>query len=266
MIVTINTTGLSYMNGIIDGMSQGVSKKSFISSAVDLAHDVLNVNFEQWMDLAAMNDPQSLMHVYEWGQLGTPAGRLWESKLIGDATKTKRSVVVWKPSTVPTPVRPELLEPGPTGKTVKEGVHVFVWKAPVMESGMSITVSPQSSGSGSLAYINKNGELKITKQPSHFIAGGGKTTGQFLKHYTAWWNTMAQGVFNEEVAPKLQANMTAGALRGAKKAGHRTFFRIAASDSSVFKLGANEGVRAVAAMGRDFEMEAAARRAYLYGT
>ncbi len=77
---------------------------------------------------------------------------------------------------------------------------------------------------------------------------------------------MAQATYQTLVAPQFQANVTAGALRGAKKAGHRTLFRITASDASSFTKGVSEGLTRTQEISRVFEAEAAARRVALYGS
>lgn len=261
MKVNIDTAGFSYVNGVIAGVSEGTERKSFISATLKYVHADLNTQFETFMDTLAMSRPENLTHVYEWGQLGMPAGRLWESVLRGRGAD-RTATVVWKASTKAVPVRPELLEPGPTGKTVKEGVHIFYWKAPVMEAGIQITVNPQTDGSGSLAYFH-NGALRITKKPSTFTAGGGKTTGQFTMAYYTFWNSMAQNIYSTQIAPRLQ-NSLANRARGAIKSRRITALSLT-GDRSNYQKGHNLGIKGLAAQTRNYEAAAAARRAFLYG-
>jgi hypothetical protein len=230
-----------------------------MSVVLDYVHADLNTDFELLMDKLAAARPKNLSHVYEWGQNGLPNGRLWESILRGRGVD-KTATVVWKASTKAVPVRPELLEPGPSGQTVKTGVHIFYWKAPVMEAGLEITVEPVHARS--LAYINSKGDLVITKKPSHFEAGGGDTKGQFTADYILYWTTQAHATMANRIAPKMERDLQLVANKGIKS--RRKVYSIK-GDAAAFALGANLGHQGLMLQKRSYVAAAAARRAMLYG-
>jgi hypothetical protein len=260
MRVDIDTRGYSYVQGFINGFSKGANNANFMSAVLDYTHADLNTRFELMMDIIAAARPKNLMHVYEWGQLGKPNGRLWESVLRGRGTD-RIATVVWKASKKAVPVRPELLEPGPSGQKVKEGVHIFYWKAPVMEAGLEITVSPVHAQS--LAYVNSTGDLVITKKPSTFEAGGGNTKGQFTAVYYDYWTRQAHSDMQKHIMPKLVKDFQLIASKGIRS--RRKAYSIG-GDAAAFKTGANLGFQGLSRdFTRNYEAAAAARRALLYG-
>jgi hypothetical protein len=257
--VEINANSMAFMNGVIMGTAESMSDKATSASFIKYVHANLNTRFETWMDAMALAHPSNLTHVYEWGQLGKPTGHLWESVLRGRGNDRTASII-WKASRKAVPVDPRLLIPGSTGKTVKEGVHIFYWKAPVMEAGLEITVEPKLSPV--MTFVNSSGELTFQKEPVTFEAGGGKTTGQFTKHYYAYWTGMAQNVYNNQIAPEIEATVS----RTIKRIKPRKATKASiGSGSSEFRRGRNLGMLGLNKVKRNYEAAARARRAFLYG-
>jgi hypothetical protein len=253
--VEIDTSGFSYVNGVIGGIAKGVKTGEYVSSILDYTHSQLNLEFEAWMDAAAAGDPTSLMHVYEWGQLGKPGGELWESVLRGHKNN-RTATIIWKQSHVPTPVNPKLAAAG-----VKEGVHIFHWKAPVMEYGLQVTVSPRLAKT--MAFLDDNGEIVLRKAPVTFESGGGHTRGQFTKRYYTWWNTIAQASFATRIAPKIERDLGSVLLGMKKMKSSKLSIK---GDAAAYRRGENLGLRGLAKQQRDFIAGARLRRMALYGT
>lgn len=233
---TMQALGAAALNGYIAGISKTVKTSVYVESALEYTHAVLSRMFDEWLDTVAYANPRELQHVYEWPSqyqhyketVGKPQFRLWRHTLTGRG-RSKVASFQFLASKRPTPVDPILLEPGPSGKTVKQGVHIFVWKAPAMEYGMDITVTPKLSAY--LAYVygkkandDKQGvdfgrggfrESKITPGvgaqfsigPVEFEAGGGVTNLQFTEAYVGWWRAMASQEFDRRIAPRLEADL-----------------------------------------------------------
>jgi hypothetical protein len=197
--------------------------------------------FDEWLDTVARANPNEFQHVYEWPSrwhrfhetVGQPEARLWRHTLTGRG-RSKIASFQFLASKRPSPVDPILLEPGPSGKTVKEGVHIFVWKAPAMEYGMDITVTPKLSAY--LAYVygkkqqdEKNGwdfgrrgfreskmspgmGVQFSDGPVEFEAGGGVTNLQFTSAFVGWWRGVADQSFEHVIRPKLEGDLVNEAL------------------------------------------------------
>jgi HK97 family phage major capsid protein len=143
----MDATGAYGVMGFIDGMTGYIKTPFYINAVLRHTHARLSNFFDLWLDAQAQLDPVALQHVYEWPQeyhhyretVGNPAYRLWQHTLSGVASSAEASFN-FLPSHRPSPINPILLEPGPTGKTVKPNIHVFVWKAQVMEYGLPVDI------------------------------------------------------------------------------------------------------------------------------
>lgn len=283
--------------GYIGGISAKVKTSGYINSVLNYSHAVLSQFFDEWMDGVAKSDPQTYQHMYEWPEnyqgysetVGMPADRLWEHTFSGGSTDAKASFN-FLPSKRPTPVDPILLEEGPSGRSVKEGVHIFIWKAMAFEYGAHIKVSPTlakmlayvgrdyNSGGSDIGWHHANTHeggnmVNLSKGPVEFIAGGGKTTMKFSTAYVGWWQTMAQGDFDSHIAPGLgrdiaNPNNIAKAIRLGKKSTSKAVSMTAqaSQDAAVFEEAQALALADLASkQGEYIRRAAAARRRALYG-
>lgn len=135
-----------------------------------------------------------LSHVFDWNMVGSQAGRLWQTKLVGRGSN--RSVLyAFLPSKKKVPFDPEL-----------EGLlrrrHVFKRKAEVFEHGEPVTISPKYAKF--LVYINrhngagyvegngkvfkKNGITFTTRTSNVVNPGGDKFRGKFSAEFVRFWS------------------------------------------------------------------------------
>lgn len=261
--VQANTAEASFVAGAMNGMSVSINTNAYIDPVLKLVHAQLEQRFELWIDALAAARPKELHHVYEWGQLGQPNGRLWESVLRGRG-RERVATIIWKASKKASPVPEQLLEPGPTGKSVKPGVHIFYWKAPVMESGARITVRPQLSDNKTLAFVGRDGNIKFRNKPMTFTAGGGMTTGRFTAAYQTYWNTIAVATYNTEIAPRLQRDLQMAGVMAKAKGMSRNKISLG-TDTAAFDAGMKRALKVMAKNERTYIQSAAARRAFIYG-
>ena len=202
-------SGSEAFEGYLDGVSRSIETDQYIGSVVSYVSSTLSEAFGIAVDAAARLSPQSFMHVYEWGRdyhdyttVGSESHRLW--KLVSTGRGSKRLMAyTFLPSVRPVPINPILLEEGSTGKTVKSGVHVFTWKAPIMEYGIRVTVK-RRPGTDFLAFVGEDGEIKFRKGPFSYVPGRGSTMGVFSGFFVAWWSTEAPDIYDKTLSKELE--------------------------------------------------------------
>jgi hypothetical protein len=177
-----------------------------VSSLIKAAHEVASGEFVMHMSNAALREPGKYDHMYEWGQVGDPNGKLWRHILKGNGAN-RAAFFEFKASKKVVPVDPKLQAVG-----VKK-VHVFVWKAMVLENGLPVKISPKlakylvfvskrttgnsiSSGSG----YQKNGIVYYKGTISIARAGNERINGAFTGEWTQWWRS---GVPEEAISKTL---------------------------------------------------------------
>lgn len=149
-----------YFDGFFDAIEQGESKAEY-SRAIKMIAE-----FGVYVDMLASANPHRLHHVYEWGQVGTESGRLFDLTAVPSGT----GVVItynFKQSTVP-----------------NENGVVFANKASVMESGETVsfeTNRPVPIGDG-----------KFRVGRFTFVPGGMDTNGAFMETFMLYFSTRAQ--------------------------------------------------------------------------
>ena len=145
---------INYGLGFVDGVEMG--KKDLLETVGSEIKSLL----EQYVDSVARMNPDSLHHVYEWHQTGSPAGRLFdiEYKVTGSGLSLQSTF------------RQSL--------SVKKGSNVpFYNKARIMESGVSVTISPRT---GDVLAFEDDGETVFTsKSVTVGSPGGSETTGSY---------------------------------------------------------------------------------------
>jgi len=147
---------LDYSFGFIDGVNRG--KALFFNNLGKTITEVLN----RFIDSSARMDEQSLHHVYEWYQTGSPNARLYDIRYVVN-NKGLNFISSFKQST-----------------TIKDGSNVpFYDKAKIMEEGMTVIISPRNSD---VLVFEDNGEDVFTKNSVVVDnPGGNATVGSFEK-------------------------------------------------------------------------------------
>lgn len=166
MIVKFDTRKLTkelnnivdYATGFLDGAQQG---KSQLLDNIGLE---LKLAVEQYIDSTARVNPAELHHVYEWYQTGSPEARLFDIDYVITGGGLSMNATLSQ------------------SRSVKDGSRVpFSSKARIMESGVSVTVSPRNSP---VLAFEENGETVFTRKPVTINAPGGEqATGGFERAF-----------------------------------------------------------------------------------
>lgn len=163
-----------------------------VSSLIKAAHEVTAGEFVSHMTTEAFGNPGTFDHMYEWNQVGDPNGKLWRHVLRGNG-KNRAAFFEFKASKKTVPVDPRL-----QAVRVKR-IHVFVWKAMVLENGLPVKISPKlakylvfvsktnSRGSSSGTGYIKNGIVYFKGTISIARAGNQRINGSFTREWTTWW-------------------------------------------------------------------------------
>ncbi len=142
--------------GFLEGAQRG--KQQFLSA---IGAEVLE-GLKQFIDANARVSPQTLHHVYEWYQTGSPDSRLFDIEY----TATQRGLSFNSSFSQSTSIR--------RGSKVP-----FYNKAEVMEKGVPVTIRPVTAKA---LVFEDNGEQVFTKKPVTVNSPGGEATnGGFQK-------------------------------------------------------------------------------------
>jgi hypothetical protein len=145
---------VAYSKGFLQGIE--MNRFAFNEQLGLIIHESLN----RFIDSKARVNPESLHHVYEWGLLGEPSGRLFDFNVV----PTNKNVVItgkFLPSQVPSPT----------------GTVPFTEKATIMENGIAVTISPVNSP---VLVFEDNGETVFTANDVYVAhPGGDAVAGSF---------------------------------------------------------------------------------------
>ena len=156
---------VAYSIGFLDGVKIGKSKM-----LANLGAELRELVGE-FIDANARVNPQSLHHVYEWYQTGSPAGRLFDIDY---------NVTVGGLS-----LNGTLTQSRSIAKNSKEP---FYNKASIMEYGVPITISPKSAQA---LRFEVDGEEVFTKKPVTIQNPGGNVEGNFQETFRLFFTTYA---------------------------------------------------------------------------
>lgn len=191
----------NYSLGFIEGIKEGEPK--FLKSLGVTIKEYL----EDFIDSTARMEPQALHHVYEWYQTGNPNARLYKIKMS---------------------VKGDIIHFGSNfsqSQSIQDGSNVpFFNKANIMESGMSITVSPKNSD---VLVFENAGETIFSKTPVTINSpGGADVQGAYQEAFDMFFKSnlsqsflTSSGMINYIQTPRaFDANFAAG-KKGGKSLG-----------------------------------------------
>lgn len=171
------------MDSFINNIKQ-ITNPSVVEEISKAIFTVTGEDFVAATDRYARANPKKMHHVYEWGKIGNSSARLF---VIERASVLNGNLIInanFLPSKMPVPVNPELLTPGPTGKTVTSK-SIFADKAKVMEQGQSVSFTAKKI----LSFIGDSGIVFIQpgKQINIMHPGGVGVKGAFAQFMSEWY-------------------------------------------------------------------------------
>lgn len=178
---------------MIDGVAGAIKTDAHINDVLKNANIILTGEFVLHMSREALANVQELGHMFEWRRVGDPSARLWKHILRGSG-RNRQLTFTFKASKSTVPVSEALRAVG-----VKQR-HVFVWKAPVIEFGLPVRISPVvaralvfeakgkvgTGASNGHAYV-RDGIVFHTGTVNIPRAGSPRAWGAFTKAFNEWF-------------------------------------------------------------------------------
>lgn len=216
MRLGMDKSEIEALEGFFHTIEVGTRSNRYIGPALKYVHSVMSDKFNRHVDglaFAAGPDKGSknpYHHVYEWGLVSAPQGRLWDNRLEGGGS-TRMATFNWRASKKTVPVPDDELGPNAGDKKFKR-IHVFVWKAMVMEFQDAVTISPKRGqwlGWESDSEFSVDG-LEFSRGPITIDPGGGNTVGTFTSTFAEWWGGPgAEVTFDKEIRKIMEGKMAA---------------------------------------------------------
>ena len=215
MIVRTNTKSfdkqmnnvVQYAIGFLDGAQKG--KTQFLKN---LGAGTIEA-MARYVDVSARGNPAALQHVYEWYQVGSPSGRLFN--------------INYTVSNLGLSINSTFTQ----SRTVKKDSNVpFYNKAKIMEDGIAVTIKPTRSP---VLVFNEGGETVFTKKSIVISNPGGsqargsfeKIMDEFILKYFKQSFLRASGIYDYINKPTIfKKNIKTGSKMGRSK-GVDTGFR-----------------------------------------
>lgn len=207
---------INYSIGFLDGMQAG--KQKFL---VNLGMDTSEMA-SQFIDANARVSPQTLHHVYEWYQVGSPNARLFDI----DYTVNRNGV--------------SFISSFTQSATIQHGSNApFREKASIMENGISVTIKPKNSD---VLRFEDNGDIIYTKKQVVVNNPGGITRGQFQQTFELFFGNYFTQAFLKNsglqdyfARPKSYKKNLAAGVKGGKTVGYQTGYRWVANAGAMIR-------------------------------
>lgn len=180
MAVSADAAQAGALVGFLEQFSTEMKTDRHLGPVLNYAHAEMSTDFIGWMSLQASGSGHARFHhVYEWGEVGNPDARLWRDVLVGRGAN-RLATWTWRASKKVVPVDPEAADKG------VKAVHIFTWKAPVMEYSTDIHIHASEKG---LAFFTENSEVLGYTKADIIVRnpGGPAVKGSFTAAYAEWW-------------------------------------------------------------------------------
>jgi hypothetical protein len=205
--VTVSKTGPEVMTEVMRQLHVRFNSRKHMDAVTEAAGAMLFDQFITETHAMASANPRAFHHVYEWEHIGDFGFQLFKPTMRGQGGRKSISWE-WRASktTVPTETDIEGNRKFPEwfDSSRLNRVHVFVWKAPIMEYGMTVHVRPKlssvlvfpvSEGTGLRNRANSVGGVVFTSDPVTIPnPGGNEVQGSFTKWFVGWFGSRAPQV------------------------------------------------------------------------
>lgn len=147
---------IGYANGFLDGVEAG--KPEFFNNFARSTMEILN----GYIDSNARIEPETLHHVYEWHQVGSPNARLFDIDYVVSGNGISLNATFRQSS------------------SVKQGSNVpFYNKAKIMENGIPVKISPVNGRA--LRFQDGEDDVFVSGSVNIPNPGGNEVEGSFKR-------------------------------------------------------------------------------------
>jgi hypothetical protein len=203
----MDTEKISEVGNMINSVEFTFKTNSHINDLIVACHKIMTTKFIMHMSNVAFNSPEEFKHMYEWGRVGDPNARLWKHLLRGIGA-ARVSTFDFKASKKTVPLTPEKQAVGVRNN------HIFVWKAPILELGLPVRISPKIATTLVMDYPKRTGQLVYTKRTIYIPRQGAEQTwGAFTNEFMRWF---ASGVNSEIIKSELEPKIQNGVRQAVK--------------------------------------------------
>lgn len=186
--VNVEFEKISDVLSAVNTVTHTVQTSANMNQLMKSANTLLTSEFVMHMSRAAIANPSSFSHMYDWKGIGDPNARLWTHKMRGRGSN-RELTFDFKASKRSVPISPLLQSKG-----VKRS-HVFVWKAPILELGLPVRITQK------LAKVLVFEEKEV-KNPARSTGKGYVSSGAVyydgLIHIERQGSPLAWGAFTRE--------------------------------------------------------------------
>lgn len=198
---------------MVNSISYGLKTNAHVNDLITTAHKIISAEFIVHMSSEAFNNPKAFQHMYEWGRAGDPNAALWKHLLRGSGS-SRVATFDFKASKTAVPVSAAKQSVG------VQSNHIFVWKAPILELGLPVRISPKLAkymvldpkGSSELIYTNKT--IYIPRQ------GSSEVWGSFTNEYMRWvTGAVPLQIIKSQLEPKVSRGIKSALSSAIRKLG-----------------------------------------------
>lgn len=214
--VAVDTTPLAEATGVMLGVLNGVESEIYVDNFINYMAEELRKEFYTKFFAVALANPKSYHHVFEWGSIGfhgdlqeeggnVPRPLFSLTKRGQGRTKTVSFKFNQSIMNVPLPDAQKTGIPQENIDRLKRR-SIFRFKAFVMESGMSVHVTPKRAKALFVPSPGAPNGKNFVFSQGHTVnnPGGTDTTGKFTAFWELFWNNYAQAYSDEFIVPKAE--------------------------------------------------------------
>lgn len=218
MTINVDLDTKSFINSLNNLTEYSIGFLNGVEAAAPVIMDNLGKeiieSLKDFIDTNARVDPQTLHHVYEWYQTGSPEARLFDIEYVVRGKNGLSFNYTFSQSS----------------SFAKNSTVPFYDKAQIMESGTPVVIRPKSA---SVLSFEDNGEQIFTKKPVLISEPGGsevqggfeRTIKSFFDSYFTQAFLMTSGVLSHlDNLKEYKDNALAGSKQG-KPLGFRIGYR-----------------------------------------
>jgi hypothetical protein len=167
---------------------------------------VTSAAFSAFADRVSTERSRELHHVYDWGLLGVPSGRLFRLIMTGRGNERILSYD-FKASSQPVPKGMSTSTDVPD---TRGRFHIFYWKAPILEQGTAqFTIYP-APDKGILVWMDpKTRKMMFSKKPVRTNTLG-ETNNKFSELWSNFWLNFAQEIVITDIVNPTDETLSSG--------------------------------------------------------